>query len=303
MITVMFSSRNGSRHVKRMMDSLLAAREPAGGWKLIAVDNASTDRTGDILRSYEGRLPVTVLVEPVAGKNRALNRALEQAEGDFYIFTDDDVVVCPDWLVAWHETADAHPDYDLFAGSTRPLWPCEPPQHLLNGVNISVLYAMHRNMSEGPCTAPHMYGTNMATRASAFDSGIRFNDRIGPDGSAIYAMGSDTEMAMRLEALGLKCWFAASPYVEHIVRPEQLEENWILARGYRWGRGLARMHIPYPETVSGLARKNSLKRIAYPLLLPLLSWEERWRRQWHAAVDRGYEDGTRENSGLKRRWA
>ncbi len=287
MITVMFSSRNGSRYVKRMMDSLLAAHEPAGGWKLVAVDNGSTDGTGDIMRSYEGRLPVTVLVEPVAGKNKALNRALGLAEGDFYIFTDDDVIVCPNWLVAWRATADAHPDYDLFAGCTQSLWPYEPPQHLLRGVNVSVLYAMHLNMSEGPCTAPHMYGTNMATRATAFRSGIRFNDHIGPDGSAIYAMGSDTEMALRLEALGLKCWFATAPFVEHIVRPEQLEKNWILARGYRWGRGLARMRISYPETASGLALKNSLKRIVYPFLLPLLSWENRWRRQWHAAVDRG----------------
>lgn len=299
----MFSSRNGSRYLNRMMDSLVAAREPAGGWKLIAVDNGSTDGTGDILRSYQGRLPVTVLTEPAAGKNRALNRALELAEGDFFIFTDDDVIVCPDWLVAWREAANAYPDYDLFAGCTRPLWPSEPPQRLLAGVNVSVLFASHAEVQEGPRPAHQMYGTNMAVRARVFEDGIRFDVHIGPDGSAIYAMGSDTEMALRLEALGFKCWFAASPYVEHIIRPEHLEENWILARGYRWGRGLAWMKFPYHETVSSLARKNIVKRFVYPFLLPLLSWESRWRRQWLAAVDRGYEDGSRENSGLKRRWA
>jgi glycosyltransferase involved in cell wall biosynthesis len=302
-ITVMLASRNGARHLKRVMDAFAALQAPEGGWKLIAVDNASTDGTGDVMRAYAGRLPLTVLTEPMPGKNRALNRALELAEGDFYIFADDDVVVGRDWLVAWREAADAHPDYDLFAGCTKPLWPSEPPQHLLTGVNVSVLFATHAGVNEGPCPAYQMYGTNMAIRARVFDDGVRFDDGIGPDGSTIYAMGSDTEMANRLEALGFKCWFAARPAVGHIIRPEQLDQNWILARGYRWGRGLARMHCPYPEGGETLAYKNSLKRILFPILLPLFPWENRWRRQWHAAVDRGYEDGSRENNGLKRRWA
>ena len=300
----MLSSRNGARHLGRVMDGFAALHAPEGGWKMVAVDNASTDGTGEVLRSYTDRMPLTVLTEPLPGKNRALNRALEQAEGDFYIFVDDDVIVHRDWLKAWRETADAHPEYDLFAGCTRPSWPFEPPAKLLEGVNISVLFATHHaNVEEGPCPAHQMYGTNMAIRAAVFGNGLRFDSAIGPDGSAHYAMGSDTEMALRLESQGFKCWFAAAPYVEHIIRPEQLEQGWILARGYRWGRGLARMHCPYPEKPGLLAHKNNVKSIIYPILLPFFPWENRWRRQWHAAVDRGYEDGSRENNGLKRRWA
>ncbi len=48
---------------------------------------------------------------------------MEQAKGDFFIFTDDDVIVGKDWLVKWREIADSQPDYSLFAGNTRPLWP------------------------------------------------------------------------------------------------------------------------------------------------------------------------------------
>src|SRR5579862_2171358 len=104
-----------------MLDSLVQAEDPPRGWELIAVDNASSDGTGDLLRSYADRLPITVLTEAKRGKNRALNHALEFAKGDFYIFTDDDVLVPTHWLAKWRQLADEHPDFDLFAGRTKVL--------------------------------------------------------------------------------------------------------------------------------------------------------------------------------------
>lgn len=303
MMTVMFSCFNGGSDLRRMLDSFARLQSPPGGWRLIAVDNASSDRSGDVMRSYADQLPITVLSEPRKGKTVALNRALKLAEGDLFVFTDDDVIVLPDWLVKWRDVADALPDFDLFAGRIRPLWPYEPPRGLLNCVNVNVLYASHEGVEEGPCSAACMHGPNMAVRAAALGDGIGFEVSIGPDGSMSYAMGSDTEFALRLEAGGRKCWFTTAAFLEHIVPPEHLEISWILKRGYRWGRGLAHMHLPYPCGPEILARKNRLKRIVYPVLLPLLDGKSRVQRQWQAAVDRGYEDGTRENNGRKARWA
>jgi glucosyl-dolichyl phosphate glucuronosyltransferase len=299
----MFSSHNGGDDLCRMLDSLARQDLPAAAWELVAVDNASTDRTSEILRSYESRIPITVLEEPINGKNRALNRALDVAKGDFYIFTDDDVIVPENWLLKWREVADAQPEFDLFAGRSKVLWPHEPLQWLLDGADVSVLYAKHRDdIPEGPCHAGTMFGPNMAIRSSVFQDNIRFDTTIGPDGSTNYAMGSDTELAHRLGRQGLKCWFANEPFVNHIIPPKHLEPDWILGRGYRWGRGLAQMGAPYSYSPEDLARRNSLTWLVYPIFLPLVSRTESWRRQWLNAVDRGYEDGTRERHGKKRRW-
>src|SRR4051812_9217289 len=80
MITVLFSTFNGADTLPVMMESLTRLNPPPGGWKLVAVDNGSTDGSGDLLLSFSGRLPLTVLSEPAKGKNRALNRGLEIAE-------------------------------------------------------------------------------------------------------------------------------------------------------------------------------------------------------------------------------
>jgi glucosyl-dolichyl phosphate glucuronosyltransferase len=302
MITVIFSSHNGGSDVCRTLDSMTRLEAPAGGWRLIAVDNASTDGTGAVLRSYADRLPITVLHEPARGKNRALNRALDQADGDFFVFTDDDVIFAPNWLTAWREVADAQPSYDLFAGLTVARWHSPPADWVLRAVDASVVFAMHVDMEEGPCTAGNMYGPNMAIRGTVIANGGRFCVDIGPDGTPDYAMGSDTEIALRLEAQGLKCWFAKSPCVEHIVPPEHLELPWIIRRGYRWGRGLARMSLPFHCEYEVLVRKNNLKTLLYPMLLPLVSPRQRLRRQWQFMVDRGYEDGMREMLGREPRW-
>ena len=106
MIMVLFSTFNGADTLPAMLESLTRLTPPPGGWKLVAVDNGSTDGSGDLLRSFPGRLPLTVLSEPAKGKNRALNRGLEIAKGDLVVLTDDDIIAGADWLSAWASVAD-----------------------------------------------------------------------------------------------------------------------------------------------------------------------------------------------------
>lgn len=301
MLTVLFSSHNGEAVLPRTLAAMAAATPPAGGWKLVAIDNASNDGTWEIIDRYRDRLPLTLLRESRPGKNNALNRGLAAAEGDFYVFCDDDVVVAPDWLVQWREAADRNPIFDLFAAVTEPLWPGEPPAWL-DEIDLGVVFALNPAMREGPCDAIAMFGTNMAIRARVFSDGIRFDGGIGPNGSRAYAMGSETELARRLHGMGYRTWFAGGPRVKHIIRPQQLQRAAILMRAYRWGRGQAHMHLPHHYSPARLAHKNILRRCLYPLFMPFYAHGEAWARQWEWAIDQGYEDGFRELCRRAPRW-
>jgi len=301
-LTVMLASRNGASVLERTLAAMTRMHEPSGGWKLVAVDNASTDTTSGILENYAGKLPLTRLTEPRSGKNHALNRALGEAEGDLFVFCDDDVVAEPDWLVCWRQVADEHPRYDMFAGVTQPLWPYAPPSWVLEDVDPGIVFAANGHRAEGPCDALALFGTNMAIRARAFDGGVRFNGDIGPSAAKAYPMGSETELVRRLAAMGHKSWFANAPQVQHIIRPHQMERISVLARGYRWGRGQAHMRIAHTYAPQRLERKNLLRCGLYPLLMRLYGHKEAWARQWEWAIDQGYEDGLRECRGLAARW-
>ena len=236
MITVLFSTRDRCEGVNRMLEALASVQAPEGGWKLIVVDNGSRDATPSVLERHAKVLPMTIFSEPAAGKNRALNRALPHLEGDLTVLTDDDVIPDPNWLVRLHEAAAAQPNASVFAGTVIPLWPGKLPAFVSErAVDYSVLYAQNEQPT-GWCRPGVVFGPNMAVRTSVFRDGFTFSEDVGPNNAQrSYVMGGDTDLAWRLHAAGHRAWFVSEARVQHMVRPDQLTESWILKRYYLYG--------------------------------------------------------------------
>jgi GT2 family glycosyltransferase len=93
----------------------------------------------------------------------------------------------------------------------------------------------------GPMPPFLVYGPNMAIRTAVFQSGVRFDPSIGPRSSSYYAMGSETELTIRLSRQGYKAWYVPSAVVEHFIRDKQLHKSWVLKRAIRYGRGCFRL--------------------------------------------------------------
>jgi glycosyltransferase involved in cell wall biosynthesis len=101
-LSVLVPACNEATTVERAMQSLLALDYP--DIEIIAVDDRSTDTTGEILDRLAQSNPrlrvlhITQLPSGWLGKNHALQVAGEQATGDWLLFTDADVVFAPDAL-------------------------------------------------------------------------------------------------------------------------------------------------------------------------------------------------------------
>ncbi len=101
--TVIVAARNEEAHVEAAVGSLLALDYP--DYEVIAVNDRSTDRTGELLdrlaRENPARLRVLHVRELPSGwlgKPHAMGLAAEQASGDWLLFTDADVTFRPDAL-------------------------------------------------------------------------------------------------------------------------------------------------------------------------------------------------------------
>jgi glucosyl-dolichyl phosphate glucuronosyltransferase len=57
--------------------------------------------------------------------SRARNRAVYAARGDYLVWTDDDVVVDPNWLAAYVAAFRRRPEAAVFGGPVFPRY--EPP--------------------------------------------------------------------------------------------------------------------------------------------------------------------------------
>ena len=255
MLTVIFATHNGERTLPTVLDAYQNLKVPSGGWKLVVVDNASTDRTATILDRFESQLPMTRLHVGEPGKNRALNAGIEFREGDLVVLTDDDAVPAANWLSAMRRAVDENGDYDVFGGAIVPRWERQPEAWLLSWVPHDITYSLtEKGRASGPVSPGLVFGPNMAVRTSLFDAGNRFDVLIGPKAGGTYAMGSETEFAFRMERLGHKTWFAADAHVEHMIRAFQMEKDWILSRAVRYGRSMYRRDLQrgHPATPAWL---------------------------------------------------
>jgi GT2 family glycosyltransferase len=191
------------------------------------------------------RLPLTYLFEPSRGKNAALNTGLASVEGDLVVLTDDDILPRFDWLREMRLAADSHASFSVFGGKVNLRWEIRPEEWILSWVKLGPVFALtDPSWEEGPVCPGYIFGGNMAIRAKVFEAGYRFCTSIGPQ-SGCYAMGSETELTMRLDKAGLNAWHCKKAVVEHIVQKSHMTQRWILSRGLKFGRERYRLEFQY----------------------------------------------------------
>jgi glycosyltransferase involved in cell wall biosynthesis len=304
MLTVLLATRNRAPLLGRVLEAFCLLRPPPGGWKLVIVDNGSTDATADVLAGFGGRLPLQSLHEPIPGKNQALNAGLTLVQGDLTVLTDDDVFPSPDWLVELDAAAHRQGDYSIFGGAVRARWE-RPPPRWVEWVEAGPVYTLtDPSWVEGPISPSLVFGPNMAVRTSIFAAGQRFDATIGPRGSS-YPMGSETELVQRLGRLGHRAWHVPTASVEHFIRADQLRQSWVLKRAVRFGRGKYRL-----ASIAALAEGHKgrpllatylFRRIAKELVMVVASglllrrrdlFRSRWRFNfWRGQIVEAWQHG------------
>jgi glycosyltransferase involved in cell wall biosynthesis len=104
-LTVIIPARNEELNLAACLQSLVVQSDDifqlGRDWELIVVDDHSTDRTAEIIRSFSGVtfLEAAKLEKGWTGKNSAIWTAARKARGRWILFTDADTI---------HEAGDMH---------------------------------------------------------------------------------------------------------------------------------------------------------------------------------------------------
>lgn len=174
-ISVIVATRNRRQSLGRLLDGLRSLPEQPA-WELIVVDNGSADGTETLLSTAAEDLPVVVVNENLPGKSRALNRALKHARGDILLFTDDDVVPDPNWLMALHQASIEYPGANVFGG--RILVNHERiPQWIVNSYNLRIILTSEQDLGRDIrwfANDQYPIGPNLAVRRRSIEQGSFF---------------------------------------------------------------------------------------------------------------------------------
>ncbi len=111
-ISVIVTVRNEEKHIRELMESLIRQRED---FELVVVDAESTDRTIEILKDYEKKLKMKIIVRKCS-RGEGRNIGVANSSGNIVIFTDGDVVVTDSWLKEMKRPFME--GYDFVAGKT-----------------------------------------------------------------------------------------------------------------------------------------------------------------------------------------
>ncbi|MYD10767.1 MAG: glycosyltransferase [Chloroflexi bacterium] len=131
MISVIATVLNEGESMHSLLRSL--QRQTLAPDEVVIVDGGSRDDTVAIIRGYEDRLPLRLLIEAGCNISQGRNRAIEAARGDIIAVTDAGVRLSDDWLARITErlrldpalnavggffAADARTPFELALGAT-----------------------------------------------------------------------------------------------------------------------------------------------------------------------------------------
>lgn len=108
-ISVIIPTYQHAEALPACIDSILA--QTYKNLEIIIVDDGSTDATQAVLAGYEDK--ITVIYQDNQGSNPARNRGWKEAQGEFLLFCDADVIARPDMLEKFHAALIANPDASI----------------------------------------------------------------------------------------------------------------------------------------------------------------------------------------------
>jgi glycosyltransferase involved in cell wall biosynthesis len=113
-LSVAIKTYNHAPYVGKCIESVLS--QPFGNFEIIVTDDASTDGTPDVVRSFaDPRIKLEVLPQNL-GISGSMNQTVARAKGEYIAILNSDDYALPGRFMKQVEYLDSHPDVDAVFG-------------------------------------------------------------------------------------------------------------------------------------------------------------------------------------------
>ncbi|NEP53209.1 MAG: glycosyltransferase family 2 protein [Moorea sp. SIO3C2] len=248
LISAIICTHNREEYLGAAIDSLL--QQDFADYEVIVVDNASSDRTRNIVDQRLDNSRLNYVYEPVLGLSVARNTGAATASAAILAYLDDDAVASPRWLKTIYEAYQSNEKLAIAGGKVTLLWPdgITSPSWLSPDLagNLGA-YDLGETLIkiQNPGLTPR--GLNYSIRRTFLDKIGGFDVNLGRVGKNLL---SNEELHMTELALqdGWQVAYLPDALVAHNVAPERINKRWFLNRG--WWQGISEC---YREQLVGRA--------------------------------------------------
>lgn len=250
-------------------------------WEIIVIDNNSKDNTAKVVQEYQAdwpaAYPLKYFFEPQQGLSYARERAIQEAQGTFVGFLDDDNLPRANWVASAYNFGKNHPQAGAYGGQIYGDYEVTPPN---NFDRISLFLAIGGSTKTICYTAPEnsLYfkkvlpaGAGLVVRKQAWIENVPkdlfFQGRV--NGSLVTA--EDIEALTHIKKAGWEIWHNAEMQIDHRIPKQRLEKEYLLKlmRSIGLSRHYTRMldiKIWQQPFVSLAYMANDIRKMAIHLL-------------------------------------
>jgi glycosyltransferase involved in cell wall biosynthesis len=273
---VLICGYNEATNIPGILESLRLQSVGSEKFRVIFVDNASTDDTPRVVQANAHGLNLEYVYEPLLGKNSACNAGYRYAQAPYVAHLDADVKTDPHWLenILWVIQQEQP---DLCGGPYFPYYVTPKPAWYLDR------YGSNSLGDEPHYLRAHEYlsGSNMVWRRSIVEQLGGFKVGVGLVGRGL-ARGDETNLIARAkkEIPSFKAFYHPNIKVYHSTRPETFSLWYWTRRKFTEGRYSHKMWGTSPPGYSGRRAMREFfllaKKVAAELATAI------WRRDTNA---------------------
>ncbi len=191
MLSFVIPAHNEELYIDACLRAILKSIGEKKGIEIIVVDNASTDRTKDVVKKYP---QVKLIDEPKKGTNQARQTGLSAASGELVAHIDADSLPTREWLERVLKEFEKNPRLVCISG---PYIYYDLPSsvNVLVKIFYSFLYLFHLTTNLIANRTTFLIGGNFVVRKAAVI-------KMGGYNTEITFYGDDADIAKRLSSLG-----------------------------------------------------------------------------------------------------
>lgn len=237
-LSLVIATYNRAEQLLVTLRSVALQSAPAEVWECIVVDNHSVDDTAERVRTFiaaHPQLNIRYCYEAQQGLSYARNAGIEAAQGDIVAFIDDDERIVEEFVEAYINLFDTHPDAMSAGGRIIAEYPTGRPRWMSRYTEQPIANPMDFGPEVRPFPLSRIPGGgNMAMRRELFKRVGVFNTSLGRTGKRLIG-GEESELFERIRREGMACYYVPRAVMYHIIPDEKLTPDYFDRLAYNVG--------------------------------------------------------------------
>lgn len=237
-LSVIIPTKNRSRRVADLLDSLSMQEKVSFNWEVIVVDNDSSDDTKAITEKKISELGINIryVLEKKFGLHAGRHRGAWEAKGRFIGLLDDDMILASTWLNGVSLVMDG--TADAVVGRILPKWEADPPswlKEMIVGGEFGYLGILDLGDTVKKVDPQMVFGGNsFLPRAMVFELGGYHPDGV-PNDLLRFRGDGESAFMMKFRDRGYTSYYDPSATAYHIIEPSRMTIEYLCKRAYNQG--------------------------------------------------------------------